>query len=278
MLRGLTRAGVGSIGADEAYIRKAAKYGFQSVDLNPLDLIRVHGQEGAIQLLESNGVIIGSFDLHVEWRSSEEQFVEGLPSLMEAAAAAASLRCYTCCTYILPATDEPAASFIIAATRRLRIVSEILGAYGISLGLEFVGSHHLRTQWSNPTIWSMKDTLSWIEAIGSQNVGLLLDSYHWHTNGLTTEDLLQLKPQQIVHAHINDAKDLPIEQLIDNDRLYPGEGVIDLAGFISSLQSIGYRGIVAQEVISSSIEQSSDVLLARSQAGFDKVFGAGGVI
>ncbi|WP_337101798.1 sugar phosphate isomerase/epimerase family protein [Paenibacillus sp. YIM B09110] len=278
MLRGLTRAGVGTIGSDEDYIRKAAKFGFQSVDLNPVDLIREHGLEEAVQLLESNGVVVGSFDLHVDWRSSEEQFVEGLPSLAEAAAAAASLRCFKCCTYILPATNEPAASFMIAATRRLRIVAEILGAYGISLGLEFVGSHHLRTQWTNPTIWSMKDTLSWIEAIGSQNVGLLLDSYHWHTNGLTTGDLLKLKPQQIVHVHINDAKDLPIDQVIDNDRLYPGEGVIDLRGFISSLQSIGYRGVVAQEVISPSVDQSSDVLLAKSQAGFDMVFGQVGVI
>ncbi len=78
---------------------------------------------------------------------------------------------------------------------------------------------------------------------------MLLDSYHWYTNGLSTDDLLQLRAEDIVHVHINDAKDLPIAELLDHERLYPGEGVIDLAGFLESLRKIGYKGAVAQEVL-----------------------------
>ena len=57
------------------------------------------------------------------------------------------------------------------ATTRLRACANILGAYGIRLALEFVGPHHLRTQWKNPFIWTVQETLDWIDAIGEPNVG-----------------------------------------------------------------------------------------------------------
>ncbi len=272
MIRGLTKAGLGEIGSNENFIRQAARFGFQSVDLNPLELIQQYGNEGALQLLKEHSISIGSFGLEVDWRSTEINFQEGLKPLVEMAEAAAALNCSACCTYILPSTDLPAAPFMIAATRRLRLCADILAAYGISLGLEFVGSHHLRTQWANPFVWKMEDTLEWMGAIQARNVGLLLDSYHWHTNGLTTMDLLKLKPDQITYVHINDAKPLPIEEVQDSDRLYPGEGIIDLTGFLRSLKQIGYTGVVAQEVLSYASSQSSQELLARSKAGFDKVF------
>ncbi|RXZ84733.1 sugar phosphate isomerase/epimerase [Paenibacillaceae bacterium] len=272
MIKGLTRAGIGEIQSEEQYISYASQFGFQSVDLSPLDLIRQYGKEKAQDLLQHYKITLGSFDLNVDWRSTEERFREGLVTLAEQAAAAASLNCFNCCTYILPSTDQAAAPFMIAATRRLRLCAEILGAYGIRLGLEFVGSQHLRTAWANPFIWSMDDTLDWIDTINARNVGLLLDSYHWHTNGLDTSAILKLKPEQIVHVHINDARDLAIEDLIDNDRLYPGEGVINLSGFLSSLTAIGYTGVVAQEVLSSSSSNNAVELLTRSKAGFDNVF------
>ena len=110
-------------------------------------------------------------------------FPRGLPKLAQAAEAAAALGCTSCCTYVLPSTDLGAAHFMALATRRLRTCAQILGAYGIRLGLEFVGPHHLRTRWKHPFIWTIDETLDWIDAIGERNVGLLFDSYHWYTNG-----------------------------------------------------------------------------------------------
>jgi sugar phosphate isomerase/epimerase len=272
MIRGLTRAGLGNIESNEQYITNAAKYGFQSVDLNPLSFIEEVGKEQAKHLLESNQVIIGSSDLTVDWRTTDEQFREGLQSLVQMAEASAALNCYSCCTYILPSTDQPAASFMAAATKRLRLCADILDAYGIRLGLEFVGCHHLRTQWKNPFIWSVEDTLDWIETIHAPNVGLLVDSYHWHTNGLAIDEVLNLKKEQVVHVHINDAYDLPIEELLDHERLYPGEGVIDLQGFLKNLKAIGYTGVVSQEVLAPTPTVDSSELFAKSKAGFDKVF------
>lgn len=275
MQRGLTRAGLGRIASDLEWISLAGRYGFQSVDTSPLGLTEQLGsEENAVRYLEECKVRLGSFSLPVEWRSSNEAFRDGLGRLVKEAEASARLGGKACCTYILPSTDLLPAPFMALSTKRLRICAEILAAYGIRLGLEFVGPHHLRSRWKHPFIWTVQETLEWIEAIGCPNVGLLLDSYHWYTTGMTVTELSELRADQIVHVHVNDAPDVPAEQALDNGRLYPGEGVIDLIGFINALRDIGYSGPVAQEVLTAEQpEQPLEELLERSKRGFDKIFG-----
>ncbi|MDQ0872757.1 sugar phosphate isomerase/epimerase [Paenibacillus sp. V4I3] len=278
MLRGLTGAGLGKLESNEQFIELAAKYGFGAVDIDALGLVESYSVDGARELLHKHGLVIGSIGLPVEWRGTEETFRAGLPKLTQAAAAAAALGCTSCCTYVLPSTDLGAAHFMALATRRLRTCAQILGAYGIRLGLEFVGPHHLRTRWKHPFIWTLDETLDWIDAIGESNVGLLFDAYHWYTNRLTVADIEKLRAEQIVHVHINDAPDVPVEEVLDNGRLYPGEGVIDLAGFLQGLQRIGYKGAVSQEILTATPPtESPESLVQRSKAGFDKVYAAAGI-
>ncbi|WP_405113336.1 sugar phosphate isomerase/epimerase family protein [Paenibacillus sp. FSL K6-1217] len=278
MLRGLTLSGLGAVESDERFIELAGNGGFQAVDLDARGLIQRLGVDGARAKLQQHGIVIGAIGLPVEWRADEDRFRAGLTGLTEAAAAARSLGCTRCCTYILPSTDAKPAHFLAVATRRLRICAQILGAYGIRLGLEFVGPHHLRTAWKYPFIWTMEETLDWIDAIGEPNVGLLLDAFHWHTNGQSPDDIERLQAQQIVHVHINDAPDIPLEAVRDNGRLYTGEGVINLEGFLRGLQHIGYDGIVSQEVLTADQpEDKPEQLIVRSKAGFDRVFTAAGI-
>lgn len=278
MLRGLTLSGLGAVESDERFIELAGNGGFQAVDLDARGLIQRLGIDGARAKLQQHGVVIGAIGLPVEWRADEDRFRAGLTGLTETAAAAHSLGCTRCCTYILPSTDAKPAHFLAVATRRLRVCAQILGAYGIRLGLEFVGPHHLRTAWKYPFIWTMEETLDWIDAIGEPNVGLLLDAFHWHTNGQTPGDIERLQAQQVVHVHINDAPDIPLEAVRDNERLYTGEGVINLEGFLRGLQHIGYEGIVSQEVLTADQpEDKPEQLVLRSKAGFDRVFTAAGL-
>lgn len=278
MLRGLTLSGLGAVESDERFIELAGNGGFQAVDLDARGLIQRLGIDGARAKLQQHGIVIGAIGLPVEWRADEDRFRAGLTGLTEAAAAARSLGCTRCCTYILPSTDAKPAHFLAVATRRLRVCAQILGAYGIRLGLEFVGPHHLRTAWKYPFIWTMEETLDWIDAIGEPNVGLLLDAFHWHTNGQSPGDIERLQAQQIVHVHINDAPDIPLEAVRDNERLYTGEGVINLEGFLRGLQHIGYDGIVSQEVLTADQpEDKPEQLVLRSKAGFDRVFTAAGL-
>lgn len=278
MIRGITRQGTGAIDNDEQLIRAAAQYGFAAVDADARGLVARNGADGARELLQRHNVVLGSINLSVEWRSDEAAFRDGLARLADDAAAAAALGCTRCCTYILPSTDWPSAHFMALATRRLRTCAQVVGAYGVRLGLEFVGPHHLRTRWANPFIWTLQETLDWIDAIGEPNVGLLFDSYHWYTNGLGVDDIAALRAEQLVHVHMNDAPDVPVHEALDNGRLYPGEGVIDLPGFLRALHAIGYNGVVAQEVLTQAPPSGSlDELLQRSRNGFDNVYKLAGL-
>jgi sugar phosphate isomerase/epimerase len=47
---------------------------------------------------------------------------------------------------------------------------------------------------------------------------------------------------------VNDSPSLPPEKIQDDERLMPGEGVIDLVGFFGALKEIGYGEGVSPEV------------------------------
>lgn len=281
MIKGLSRAGLGDVGTIEQFVRKAAKHGFGAVDSGGGELRKwadETGLDAALGVLKEQGIIIGSIGLPVEWRADEEKFHSGLAKLAQDAEIAAKFGVTACTTYVLPSTDFKAAHFMALSTRRLRACAQVLGVYGIRLGLEFVGPHHLRTRWANPFVWTLDETLDWISAIGEPNVGLLFDAFHWYTTEGSEADILRLKPEQIVHVHINDAKPGPVSEVLDNDRVYPGEGVIDLAAFLRSLNAIGYKGVIAQEILTQQPPtESSDALLERSASGFRKAYTSAGL-
>jgi sugar phosphate isomerase/epimerase len=281
MIKGITRAGIGQAGDFENLVKLAAEYGFGAVDASGAELdslIANFGKDGAIDFLSENKVVIGTIGLPVEWRHTEEKFRSDLSKLVLHAEAASALGCKSCSTYVLPSTDYNAAHFMVLATRRLRVCAQILNAYGMKLGIEFVGPHHLRTAWKHPFIWDLDSTLDWIDTIDQRNVGLLFDAYHWYTNEHSIEDILKLSASEIVHVHINDARDIPVSEVLDNDRLFPGEGVIDLGGFLRALKQIGYQGVIAQEILTKNPPADPvEKLLERSKNAFDRVFRSAGL-
>jgi sugar phosphate isomerase/epimerase len=93
----------------------------------------------------------------------------------------------------------------------------------------------------------MNEMLAFAKECGP-NVGLLLDAWHWHHAGATAEDIVSAGRERIVHVHFDDSANLPPEQIRDDQRLMPGEGVIDLVSFLKALQKIGYRDALSVEV------------------------------
>lgn len=276
MIKGLTTAGIGQIESFEQFVTLAAQYEFGAIDTDGQTLIAFidrYGLEEARIFLKQHDIMIGSIGLSVDWRSSDEAFRAGLPTFTAEVEAAAALGCTAVCTYVLPSTDDLAAHFMAKATVRLKLCAHLLQAYGMRLGLEYVGPHHLRTLWKHPFIWDLQSTLAWLDAIAMPNVGLLLDSYHWYTNEESAAQIAALDASQIVHVHLNDAPAVPVEAALDNGRLYPGEGVIDLPTFLTAVQATGYRGVIAQEVLTAEPpEGSPEQLIAKSAEAFKQVF------
>ena len=99
-----------------------------------------------------------------------------------------------------------------------------------------------------PFVWTLPEALRLAEASGP-NIGVILDAWHWHHSGGTVADIRAARPERIVHVHVSDAKPMPPEEVQDNMRHLPGEGVIDLLGFFQALKATGFQGGVAPETI-----------------------------
>src|SRR5262249_44867481 len=116
-------------------------------------------------------------------------------------------------------------------------------------GLEYVGP---RTSWTAsryPFIHTLAEMRELIAEIGRENVGLVLDSWHWYTAGETAADLRGLTNREVVACDLNDApRSVPLDQQRDGVRELPcSTGVIDLRAFLSTLAAIGYDGPVRAE-------------------------------
>jgi sugar phosphate isomerase/epimerase len=131
---------------------------------------------------------------------------------------------------------------------RLGQAARIMKDYGCTLGLEFIGPKTLRVGHRYGFIRTMDEMLDLCVAVG-ENVGLLLDAYHWWTSLGVVEDLLRLENKQVVYVHINDGQaGLAVDEQLDLVRCLPGEtGKIDIGAFLNALRKIDYDGPVVAE-------------------------------
>jgi len=136
--------------------------------------------------------------------------------------------------------------------RRLRLCAEILKHYGHSLGLEFIGPRTSLARHRYGFAYSMDGMLTLCCAIGTGNVGLLFDVWHWHTCQSTLDDVRKLAKEDVIYVHINDAPaGIDVLDQIDNQRCLPGEtGVIPNRELLAILQEVGYDGPVTAEPFS----------------------------
>lgn len=205
------------------------------------------GSDETNQLLHRLGILPAVIDFPVEFRKDDATFRESLAKLEPAAEFAAQIHCPRMITYLMSSSDTPKNELRSMYKRRFAASAEILAKHNVRLGLEFLGPLELRKKFRYEFIWQMNEMLEFAKECGP-NVGLLLDVWHWHHAGATTQDILNAGRDRIVHVHFNDAPNLPPEQIHDNQRLLPGEGVINLVGFLQALRQIGYSDAVSVEV------------------------------
>ena len=225
------------------------------------------------RFLQSLKVRPAILDFPVEFRKDDATFKASLALLEPAAQFAADIGCPRMITYIMPSSDTPKDELRRTFKERFSRSAEILARHDVRLGLEFLGPLELRTKFKYEFIWKMNEMLAFAKECGP-NVGLLLDSWHWHHAGASTEDIVAAGRDSIVHIHFNDSPDLPPDQIHDNQRLLPGEGVINLTGFLQALQKIGYRDALSVEVFGrmkdAPVEEAARRALAASKAVFQK--------
>jgi len=240
-LNGAVTRGVS--GADK--IRLAAKVGFGGVDwdFGPAKTAGVDATKALFTELKIKPTIANlPMARPMPFGGEQAAFDQSLTQLADDAAFCAAIGCQRMMV-VLPATSPTTKEeFRKVVKDRLAAISQVLQKSNVRLGIEFLGVQQFRMARAGgptptPFIWNLPEAASLAKDSGA-NIGVILDVWHWHHSGSTVPDILATAKERIVHVHVSDAKAQPPEEVRDNQRVMPGEGVIDLVGFFQALKKI----------------------------------------
>ncbi|MBA3632689.1 MAG: sugar phosphate isomerase/epimerase [Acidobacteria bacterium] len=123
----------------------------------------------------------------------------------------------------------------------LNELGEIAEKYSVSLAFEFLG----QTDCSVQTLDLCSEI---VEKVNRKNIGNVLDTFHFYAGNSSFEAIERMKPEKLFIFHINDAENLPKDQLTDAHRLYPGEGILPIKEIKERFDKIGYDRMVSIEI------------------------------
>lgn len=239
------------------FVQVAGKAGFAGVEvrLGPIaEMEREVGVAGVRDFFAGAGVVPAHCGLSASPIRPDADFQEGLKRAPAECELARALGIPTA-MLVMPFRRDVGENDPARLVQKVRDVATVAQDYGIGITLEFLGLHPpagLRS--TSPT--TLGQTLDFIERVGHSNVGPLIDSYHWHLGGSQLADLARIKPGMPLFIHINDAPAGPVETLTDPMRVLPGEGVLDLSGWLSAIRrATGYDGYASLELFNAEIRQ-----------------------
>jgi len=235
----------------EQLIALATRYGFGGIDLPHESYQTREAAMKANKAVADAGLRWGLFWLPCDISSaSDAEFQTGMQLLRQQLPLIALAGCTRTYNHLWPGCNDLAyADNFRRHAGRVKSLAELLGEFGVSLGLEFIGAKTLRDSFRYPFIHTLGETLELAGACGS-NVGLVLDFFHWYCSGGTMEELRRLLPvERIVNIHANDAiAGRPRDEQMDTARALPMEtGVIPAAEIITWLCESGYAGPIIAE-------------------------------
>lgn len=134
-----------------------------------------------------------------------------------------------------------------AVAHAMRNLAEFTEDLGVDIVIEF--------NWS-PLVKSLQSAVRVAEKADHPHVGVLFDTAHYHVTPTKLSDINESSVRFIKHVHLNDMPDTPADLTHrDDDRVLPGEGILDLTGIIGTLERNGYEGFFSIEMFSADLWQ-----------------------
>lgn len=122
----------------------------------------------------------------------------------------------------------------------LREFSKLSQAYDRGIALELIG-------FADSSVKRLSQALKIIYRADRINLGLVLDTFHMYLQDTPLENLEEVDPRKLFVCRLNDCEDRPREELRNEHKLLPSEGIIALKPIVAKLQSIGYNGALSVE-------------------------------
>jgi sugar phosphate isomerase/epimerase len=124
----------------------------------------------------------------------------------------------------------------------IRAMTAVTAAHGINLAIE-------------PLVYSpfssIPQALEVIDGVGSDSVGLCLDTWHLWTSGEDWDTVAALDPALILSAQLSDTLPRSGPQWRDSVRAaLPGDGILPIREAVQAIEATGYRGHWCVEMLS----------------------------
>jgi 2-keto-myo-inositol isomerase len=171
-------------------------------------------------------------------------------------AAAVGCPCIVVVPGRLPKGGATRENVVAESIKVLNELCAISAAHNVALAFEFLG----QTDCSVPTLDLAAEI---VREVDRKNLRLVIDSFHFYAGNSTFAMIEALDPEMIQIFHINDAEDLPREQLEDRHRLLPGLGILPLGEMLSSFRKIGYDKVASVEIFRPEYWERDPFTLAR---------------
>lgn len=257
----------------ETDIRSSAAAGFDLVELrsNKLyDYLAAHSISDLKSLLEETAIGVLSINTleHITWRSDEDY-----AAIKDECAKLSEISADIGCPYVLsvpgslrqgPKTESET---IDESVRVLNELADIAEPYDIKIGFEFLGE-------AGNSVQTLDLGSMIVDLVGRESIGNVIDTYHFYAGGSSYEAIDKLDPKKLFIFHVNDAEDLPKEQLNDSKRLYPGLGILPINEIKRHLDGIGYDGPMSVEIFRPEYwEKDPYIVAAEAKAATEKAFG-----
>ena len=255
----------------------AVKYGYEGISFDIKKVSEAFSPEAFSDMLAKNKLKTGTFSLPVEFRTDKETFEADLKALRPCCGFARKSGAARCTTYIMSYSDTlDYSSNFKQHKERLTPTAKILEEYGIRFGLEFLGPPSLRSGKAYGFIHDLDGINELLDAIGTRNVGHLLDVFHWDMAGQVFDDFKKISGnEQVVAAHINDApKGLTREEQPNHRRELPGAtGILRIEDFMKGLRNLNYDGPVLVEPFNEFLKALAfEDAVKAAKAAMDKVW------
>ena len=219
------------------FVALAAESGAEGVELRLLGA--AESPAVIAKAAAAGGLPVESVGPLMDWALPDDpDATENLDVLLEVAAVSGS-DVIVCVGPMSERPLPPREVLMAAAVDHLAKLAERAWAGGVRLALEQVGRSSSRPNASSG-LASLADALAVVEAVG-EGAGLCVDSYNLATAGVSYRELAFVPPGRIA-----------VTQFADRDpdspwRALPGEGDLELTGFVAALHASGFSGALSVE-------------------------------
>ncbi len=253
-------------------VRVAAEAGFEAIELWVKDIDAYLDSGGTIKDLRAyiadTGIALANAIAFFRWADADDAPREA--GLAQAEREMRMLAALGCPAIAAPPYGNMEGNTLESMAGQFARLADIARTIGIEPYLEFWGRASKLSRLSEAVFIAMES--------GLPDVKILLDPFHMYTGGTDVNSLAYLNGRNIGLVHVNDYPAVPgKQQITDQDRVFPGEGIAPVKEFARLLDRSGYRGYLSLELFIESYGGESAVEVARrGRAAITSAYDVGG--